>query len=92
MVPQETRRSDAIVTVSTVLLLWPEKSPDILDAMADMDGEDAERGLSLSALEMLPTQMGNGSGPIDQCSICKEDMTPSETIVRLPGCLHTFHR
>lgn len=29
---------------------------------------------------------------MDQCSVCMEDMASTETIVRLPECLHTFHR
>lgn len=41
---------------------------------------------------MLPTQKGNGSGEIEQCCICMDDMKPRQSITRLPACLHTFHR
>ena len=41
---------------------------------------------------MLPQQTGNGTGPVDQCCICMEDMTSRQSITRLPACLHTFHR
>lgn len=55
-------------------------------------GTAAKKGLSQSEVEMLPMQIGNGSGPVDQCCICMEDMTSTEPIIRLPACLHTFHR
>ncbi|CAM9171354.1 unnamed protein product [Pylaiella littoralis] len=54
-------------------------------------GTAAKKGLSQSEVEMLPMQIGNGSGPVDQCCICMEDMTSTEPIIRLPACLHTFH-
>lgn len=41
---------------------------------------------------MLPTQKGNGSGDMEQCCICMDDMKPRQSITRLPACLHTFHR
>lgn len=49
-------------------------------------------GLSLEEISMLPQQTGNGSGPMEQCCICMDDMTSRQSITRLPACLHTFHR
>ncbi|CAM9201030.1 unnamed protein product, partial [Ectocarpus sp. 6 AP-2014] len=54
-------------------------------------GGGAKKGLSPSEIALLPQQTGNGSGPVDQCCVCMEDMKPKEKITRLPACLHTFH-
>lgn len=73
--------------------MYPCLSPETTrHFIANARRQDAASGLSKSELEMLPQQTGNGSGPVDQCCICMEDMTSTETIVRLPACLHTFHR
>lgn len=48
--------------------------------------------MTQAEIARLPTQKGNGSGPLETCCICMEDMKPNETIARLPACLHTFHR
>ncbi|CAM9736433.1 unnamed protein product [Scytosiphon promiscuus] len=61
-------------------------------ALDDASGGGAKsKGLSKSEVAMLPQQTGNGSGPVDQCCICMEDMTSRQNITRLPACLHTFH-
>eukprot|EP00903_Cladosiphon_okamuranus_P021439 g19707.t1 len=73
-------------------LMGAADSVDFFEERANMGRGDAKRGLSSSELAMLPTQIGAGEGPMDQCSICKEPMTSTDTIVRLPGCKHTFHR
>lgn len=77
-------------------------NPQLLTSMVDFrhccvflsDENDSNRSKGLSEVEMsmLPQQKGNGSGPVQQCCICLEDMTSRQNVTRLPTCLHTFHR
>lgn len=82
---------------AAVAAAYEEHEVEDEDDEEDEDEEEEEEkedagGLSRSEFAMLPEQTGNGSGPVNQCCICMEDMTSTETIVRLPDCLHTFHR
>lgn len=49
---------------------------------------------ALKGVAVLPQSLNEGDqcGMEEECSICLVDFCPGDTVRRLPGCTHTFHR
>ncbi|CAM9732411.1 unnamed protein product [Ascophyllum nodosum] len=71
--------------------LTPADYQELLSLDEHNSSFNRAKGLSAAEMSMLPQQTGNGSGPVQQCCICMEDMKSRQKITRLPACLHTFH-
>lgn len=48
-------------------------------------------GLSAQDIERLPTETWGGCEEVE-CSICLNDICAGDSVRRLPGCSHTFHK